>query len=485
MNIKVILYLLGKISMLMGIIMFVPVTMAAYYQEDGGLEFGLAAILSVILGYFFQQHGQDAGHNDISVREGIGTVFFSWVLAAMLAGLPYWFMGILDPISAYFESMSGLTTTGATAIADLEVLPRSVLFWRSMTHWIGGIGIIVLFVALLPQIAGSAVYLFNAEVSGFTNSRILPRIRTTAIALFYIYLSLTVVLAVILNLLGMSVYDAVNHSCSAIATGGFSTYNNSVAHFQSASIEYVIGIFMVIAAGNFSLYYQITQSGIRTLWEDLEFKTYIFILTVVTIMITANIVYVNGYSLLDGFRSAFFQVSSFGSTTGYVSDDYDKWPSFAKLLLAVMYFTGGCAGSTAGGIKISRFIVLMKMVAAELRCALHPQMLLNVYYDKRRLPVQTVVNISRFFFVYILVIAILSMVLTMEGLTVEEAVFGVASCISSVDSAFDSIGATSTYAAISPLSKLALALAMLLGRLELFTVLALLRSEYWRSSKRW
>lgn len=485
MNINIILYLLGRISAMMGIALLVPMFVAVYYWEDGIRQFALAALCSVVLGYVFHLHGEDADYKDISVRDGIGTVFFAWVLAALLAGLPYYFMGILDPVAAYFESMSGLTTTGATAIANLEVLPRCVLFWRSLTHWIGGIGIIVLFVALLPQIAGSAVYLFNAEVSGFSNSRILPRIRTTAIALFYIYLLLTIILTGILKALGMSLYDAVNHACSAIATGGFSPYNTSIAHFQSPSIEYAIGIFMILAAGNFALYYQMTQSGIKVLWEDLEFKTYIFILAVITVLITANIVYVNGYSLADGFRSAFFQVASFGSTTGYISDDYDKWPSFSKLLLAVMFFTGGCAGSTAGGIKVCRFIVLIKTVAAELRRTLHPQMLLNVYYGNKRLPVQTIINISRFFFVYILVVAALSLVLTLGGLSVEESIFGVATCISSVGPAFDSIGAAGNYAHLAASGKLALALAMLLGRLELFTALALLRSEYWRNNKRW
>ena len=310
MNVNIILYLLGRISELMGTALLIPLFMSLYYEERGLLGFGVSAGISMCLGALFKYWGRGADRKDISVREGIGTVFFAWVLAAFLAGMPFYFMGILDPVSAYFESMSGLTTTGATAIRDLEILPRCVLFWRSMTHWIGGIGIIVLFVALLPQIAGSAMYLFNAEVSGFSNSRILPRIRTTAIALFYIYLLMTIILTGILAAMGMSVYDAVNHSCSAIATGGFSTYNTSVAHFHSASIEYAIGIFMIFAAGNFALYYQVSQSGLKVLWQDVEFKTYIVILMVVTVLITGNIVYVNDYSILDGFRSAFFQVGN-------------------------------------------------------------------------------------------------------------------------------------------------------------------------------
>lgn len=485
MNTKVILYLLGKISFGIGAVQLIPLLMALYYGEDCYLYFALSFCIAIVLYKLFERYGRNVSHNDISVREGIGTVFFSWVLAAGLGALPFCFAGVLDPVSAYFESMSGLTTTGATAIANLEDLPRSLLFWRVLTHWIGGIGIIVLFVALLPQIAGSAMYLFNAEVTGFSNSRILPRIRTTAIALFYIYLLLTIILTGFLTGMGMSEYDAVYHACSAIATGGFSNYDNSVTHFSSPLIEYTLSVFMILAAGNFAVYYQVTQNGFKALWHDLEFKVYVVLVLGVSVLITANIVIVNGYSLTEGFKTAFFHVASFASTTGFVADNYDNWPSFAKLLLALTFFTGGCAGSTAGGIKICRLIVLLKTVAAELRRTLHPQMLLNVYYSRKLLPVQTIINISRFFFVYILLVALLSLVLTFDGMDVTEAIFGVASCMASVGPAFDSIGAVGTYAQVPACSKAALSLAMLLGRLELFTALALLRSEYWRNSKRW
>lgn len=485
MNTRVISYLLGKISVLMGLAQVINFLLALYYGEDCYKEFALSIAFAVALGYGLQNRGKDVSHKEISVREGIGTVFFAWVLAAALAGVPFVLLGVLDPVSAYFEAMSGLTTTGATSISDLEVLPKSLLFWRAMNHWIGGIGIIVIFVALLPQIASGAVYLFNAEVTGFSNSRILPRIRTTAIALFYIYLLLTIILTGILRGMGMSVYDAVYHACSCIATGGFSDYNASVAHFKSPMIEYALSLFMVLAAGNFAVYYQVTQNGIKALWEDLEFKIYVVMVLCFTVAIAVNIILTNGYSIEGGFRSALFHVASFASTTGFVADDYDKWPSFARMMLAVMFFTGGCAGSTAGGIKICRLIVLVKTVAAELRRTLHPQMLLSVYYSKVRLSMATVTNIGRFFFMYIFVVALLTLVTTASGVAPEEAIFGVASCLASVGPAFGSIGATGTYTELPAGAKIAMALAMLLGRLELFTALALLRSEYWRNSKRW
>jgi trk system potassium uptake protein TrkH len=485
MNAKIIAYLLGKISVLVGLAQLAILWTAFYYRENVYGAILLSMAVAIGLGYGLQYYSRGASHKDISVREGIGTVFFAWVLAAALASLPFVFMGVLDPISAYFEAMSGLTTTGATAIADLEALPKSLLFWRALNHWIGGIGIIVLFVALLPQIASGAVYLFNAEVTGFTNSRILPRIRTTAVALFYIYSLLTIILTGILRCMDMSVYDAVYHAFSCIATGGFSNYNNSVAHFASPMIEYALSLFMILAAGNFAVYYQVTQSGIGALWRDLEFKAYVVIVLLISLVIGVDIIYNNGYSLEEGMRSALFHVASFASTTGFVANDYDQWPSFAKMLLAVLFFTGGCAGSTAGGIKICRLIVLVKMVAAELRRTLHPQMLFTVYYSNRKLSLATVTNIGRFFFMYVFIVALLTLVSTASGMSPEEAIFGIASCLASVGPAFGSIGATGTYAAIPAGAKLAMALAMLLGRLELFTALALLRSEYWRKTKRW
>ena len=482
---KIIAYLLSRLSLGLGAVLSLPFTYAVLNNEPCFIDFLYAIMFSGALYLALGFYGKDANRKDISVREGIGTVFFAWLLAALIAALPFMFSGILDPISAFFESMSGLTTTGSTVINNLELVPSSILLWRSLTHWIGGIGIIVLFVALLPQIAGSAVYLFNAEVSGFSSNRILPRIHTTAMALFGIYTLMTVVLIIALMCLGMNSFDAVNHACSAIATGGFSTYNDSVAHFDSAAIEFVLGFAMIMAGGNFALYYYMVQSGVKSLINDIEFKAYLGLLISVTAMITWNIVHVNDFSFFEGFRYAFFQVASFGSTTGFVSYNYDEWPAFSKLLLALMYFTGACAGSTAGGIKICRFVVLVKTVFAELRRAMHPQMLLTVYYNNRILPVSTIINIGRFFFMYVLVIVVLSFALSFTGLSVEDSLFGVASCISSVGPAFGTLGAISNYAEVTPMGKIVLSIAMLLGRLELFTVLALLRSEYWSKSKRW
>ncbi len=485
MNFKIILFFLSRISIGMAGVLCIPLLVAMYYKEDRYAEYLIAIAMALIIATFFNRYSEPVKKGNVSVREGIGTVFFAWIMAALLGSFPFWFLGILDPASAFFESMSGLTTTGATAIMELGELPKSLLFWRVMMHWLGGIGIIVLFVALLPQIAGSAAYLFNAEVTGFSNSRILPRIRNTAVAIFYIYLLLTIIFTGILKVEGMTLYDSIYHACSAIATGGFSNYDSSINHFHDPVIEYTLSVFMLIAAGNFAVYYQVAQTSLKALWEDIEFKTYICINLVISLLIAINLISSGQYGVEQGFRAALFQVASFTSTTGFVSQNYDLWPSFSQLLLAATFFMGGCAGSTAGGIKICRLIVLVKAATAEMRRSLHPQMILSVDYARKRLPIQTIMNISRFFFVYIFIVALTALVLTLSGVSVEDALFSAASCLASVGPAFGKLGATGNYAELNGLAKITLSIAMLLGRLELFTALALLRKEYWQHNKRW
>ena len=463
----------------------IPAGYALVYGENSAAAFGQGIVVALVLGLILHLASRGFVWEHLTIRDGISVVLFSWLLIACLGATPYYLYGILDPASSFFESMSGFTTTGSTAIADLEIWPKSILLWRSLTHWIGGIGIIMICVALLPQFSGGASVLFNTEVTGFTNSRILPRIRTTSMVTLGIYVGFTAAETLALMLLGLSGFDAVNHAISAIATGGFSTYNASVAQFDNAAVEYVLALGMVAAGGNFALYFYMTQYGFKALWRDTEFKTYICIILSFSLLITANIMYYNGYDFSQGFRYAFFQVASFGSTTGYVSADYDQWPASSRLILGILYLVGACAGSTAGGIKVCRIVVLFKTLAAEIKSALHPQLLANVSYNGKKLAVGTLVNISRFFFLYIFIIVCLSLLLSATGLSIESSIFGVAASLSSVGPAMDALGATSNYAEVTSCGKLILCLAMLLGRLELFTVLVLLRRDFWRNTRRW
>lgn len=486
MNVKIVNFLLGKMCYFLAGFMALPVMVAVFYNDQGLRTLFASLCLTIVVGFLFCRAGKfDPYHDFITNREGMATVTFTWILLAGLAAVPYVLYGVLDPFGAYFESMSGLTTTGATALTDIEALPKSILFWRSLTHWIGGLGIIVIFIALLPQISGGAQHLFYAETTGFTNDKLVPKMKNTALVLFYIYVILTLTETVLLVFCGLSPYDALTHSFSSIATGGFSCYNDSVAHFKNAPVEMIIAVFMVLSGANFSLYYAMMRTGIKTFWKDDEFRGYLLLTFGITFLIMADICLVQGMSPWEGFRYSFFQVASFISTTGFVSYNYDLLPSFAKLCLCILYFTGACVGSTAGGIKVSRFVVLFKTIRVEMKRVLHHNMLYKVEYNNGILPVFLVASISRFFVIYIACLIILSLAVAATGVSPLEAIFGVATCISSIGPGFGPVGAVGNFNHIPAAGKAALSVAMLLGRLELFTVLVLLRKEFWHKTRTW
>lgn len=483
MNTRIISYLLSKLIYALGAVFFVPLFMSIMLRDGCSGIFLAAMGITFAVAGLMRRYGRFNQYLDaINNREGLATVVFAWIFAAILVSTPYVFSGYLTPSGAFFEGMSGLTTTGASAMESLEVLPRSLLFWRGMTHWLGGLGIIVIFIALLPRMSGGAVHLFNAETTGFSESKMLPRLKNSAMILFCIYSILTLVESGLLMLCGLSFFDALNHSMATVATAGFSTYDDSISHFDSVFVELIVGVFMVLAAANFSLYYKAWQHGVKTLWQDEEFKYYILFFLSVSFIVTASIFINMDIDFFTAVRHGVFQVASFASTTGFVSNDYERWPTFSKLLLMLLYFTGGCAGSTAGGIKISRFVVLLRMTLVELRRVLHPRMLFSVKFNGRRLNNVVLASISRFFFLYIISVVVLSIMFAATGVSLTEAVFGIAACISSIGPAFGIIGVNGNFAHVTPAGKMVLSLAMLLGRLELYTVLVLLRKEFWEDA---
>ena len=484
MNFRLLSFFLGKLCNTCAASLCVPFLLALFLSEDSALAFLGTIIVGASLGFLFIKYSESEDI-DITYREGVAIVGFGWLVITFLGSLPYVFTGVLDPVSAFFESVSGFTTTGATAIAQIEILPRSLLLWRSLTHWIGGIGIIVVFIALLPQIGSGAVHMFNAEVTGPTAERVLPRIKTTAIALCKIYAAVTIVEMVMLYLAGMTAFEAVNHSFSTIATGGFSTYDTSVVYFKSPLIEAIIAFFMMLAGGNFALYYMVGEKGLSVLWRDTEFKVYIAIIIVSTLAIALNLYFNNFFDETNALRHSVFQVASIISTTGFVSNDFDIWPPFSKLCLILLMFIGGCAGSTAGAIKVSRVVILFKMAFAHLKRTIHPSMVVDISMSGKTVPPPVIAGIARFFFLYIVIFAFLAFLMAMTGLTVVDSIGIIAATISSVGPALGVAGATCTYADITSFGKIVICLAMLLGRLELFTLLVLLRPEFWRSTRNW
>lgn len=485
MNSKIICYLLGRICFGSAIALLLPLLTSFYYQEGHYLDLSIAVAVPLFLAFMFHQYAWDANMKDTTVREWISVIVFGWFLVAGLCSIPYISLGVLEPVDAYFESMSGLTTTGITTITHLDDLPKSILFWRNLTGWFGGIASIVVFIAILPQFAGSAVYLFNSDANGNAKVGVLPRIKDSALTLLLLYFVLTVILVVAFGILGLTPFEALNYAFSTVSTTGFAIHDSNMAYWDDGIIVLVTAFFMLVAGGNFALYYHALQHGFKVLCRDMEFKWYLIFIAVISLLISIDILCTECHGFMRGLYSAIFQTVSFASTTGYTVGDYNHWPSFAKLLLGILLITGGCSGSAASGLKIGRVVVLTKILFLELKRILHPQMLIAVKYNNRELPIAHIMNISRFFFVYIFAVVLFSFPLAAAGLPPEEAFFGAASCLSNNGPAFGMLGAVNAYADLPVLSKLLLCFGMLLGRLEIFIVLSMFNKEFWRKTKRW
>ena len=398
--------------------------------------------------------------------------------------LPYLLGGYLGYLDGVFESISGFTGTGATVVEDIEALPQGVLLWRSLTHWLGGLGIIVIFIALLPATGQSAITMYNAESSAQGSERVLPRLKNLTSVLFRIYVVLTGAAFLAFFACGMNALDAVNHAMSTIGTGGFSTYNASAAHFKSPAIELWMSLFMFIAGGSFGLYYRVYKKGPQVLWRNSEFKAYLGIVGGAVLLIAANLFYRGLYNVPDALRFALFQATSL-STTGFVSADYELWPGFSKGILLLLMLTGGCVGSTAAGLKIARILVLFRMVRTIVLEKLHPRVTTPVRINGASVDEATLHRTAVFFFLYVLSIAFFAVLMTADNIKTFDAIGISVTTVGCVGPAFGIAGATENYAGLSDFTKGILCFAMLLGRLEFFTLLVMLYPSFWRSRKNW
>ena len=417
---------------------------------------------------------------DINKRDGYLVVTLGWILLSLSGSLPYVISGEIKSFSdAFFETMSGYTTTGASILNDIESMSHGLLMWRSLTHWIGGMGIIVLTVAILPLLGIGGMQLFIAESPGLTPDKLKPRITDTAKRLWLIYFGLTAVQTVLLKLGGMSLFDAVNHSMATMATGGFSTKQDSIAFYTSPFIHYVIILFMFLAGTNFTLLYFGLHNRLKVIWKNEEFRFYLTFTLIFAVLISAVVYSVTSNTFEQSLRYSLFQLVSIVSSTGFITDDFTAWTPLLTVVFFMLMFIGGSAGSTAGGVKVVRHVILLKNSIMELRRQLHPNAVLPVRLNRKAISADITFNVMAFMIIYFMVFAVGSIVISGFGYDFETTIGSVASCLGNIGPGIGKVGPVYNYAFFSDGAKWFLSFMMLLGRLELFTVLILFTPYFW------
>jgi trk system potassium uptake protein TrkH len=493
LNYKIVVFLMGVLLLFNGGLMLLSALVSYSYQDGVAFEITLAAFLVLSIGALFILFGRQH-EKQIQKREGYLIVSLGWILMAVSGTIPYLLTGTFsDFASSFFEAMSGYTTTGATVLNDIEAVPKGVLFWRSTTHWVGGMGIIVLAIAILPFLGIGGIQLFTAEAPGPGGDKLHPRITDTAKRLWLIYVVYTFLETLLLWIAGMSLFDAVNHAMSTVSTGGFSTKNSSIAFWNDQPlIQYIISFFMLLAGTNFVLSYFIFTKKFQKIIADEEFKVYLSFILVFTLLATAVIlnqentaVLGNSFSWLQietSFRAALFQVIAVTTTTGFVSADFTQWTPFLKVVFFGLMFLGGSSGSTSGGVKVVRHMLMIKSGFLEFKRALHPNAIIQARYNNKTVSDSIAYNVLGFFILYMLSFIIGAVGFGSLGINFESAVGLSASTLGNVGPALGDFGPSSTYAALPHPGKLWASFLMLLGRLELFTVLIILTPFFWRKT---
>ncbi|MDX1547208.1 MAG: TrkH family potassium uptake protein [Rhodothermales bacterium] len=480
MNYRTIAKLLGTLLCVLAVSMLTTLAWTIYYGEAGTTwAFVGAAGVTLAAGAALYLYGRREG-GTISRREALVVVTLSWFLIGIFGGLPYLFDGAFtNPADAFFETVAGFTTTGSTVLTEIEALSYGAHYWRCLTHWLGGMGIIVLFIAIFPQLGVGAKHLFKSEVPGPITEGLKPKIKETASALWKIYVGLTAAEAVLLYLAGMDVFNAVCHAMSTLATGGFSTKNGSVADFDSVAIDLIITVFMFMAGINFGLYFLAIRGRVSALFKDIEFRVYAGVVGLATVAIAINILSIHP-NPLEALRYAVFQVVAVITTTGFGTDNFDAWPPFSKLLMVMLMFMGGMAGSTAGGMKVSRIMVVMKAAWIQVYKTFRPAAVKKVKLGRSVMPEDIEKSIFGFFVLFIAVFAGGSLFMGLLGLDVVTATTSVIATLGNIGPGLARVGSVENFAFIPSVGKVFLSFCMILGRLELYTVLVLFLPDFWR-----
>ena len=472
-------FVIGRILLTEAALLALPMAVALLYGESAA-PFLIPMALLVLCGLLLS--ARSPGRTALYARDGLAVVALAWIIMSLFGALPFVISGdIPSYVDAFFETVSGFTTTGASILTEIEPLHRGILFWRSFTHWVGGMGVLVFVMAILPMTAGDGhgMHLMRAEVPGPTVGKLVSRMGDTAKILYGIYLAMTVLEIVLLLAGGMPLYDACIHAFGTAGTGGFSCRNLSVGAYDSVYFDIVIGIFMLLFGVNFNLYYFLLIHRFRDVFHSEELRAYLGIVAAAVIAIAVDILHIYG-SLGRSLRYAFFQVSSIITTTGFATADFNLWPSFSKAILVTLMFIGACAGSTGGGIKVARIVILVKTSLGDMRKMLHPNAVVTVRVEGKPLSDKHIRSVHLFITVYLLVFAVSLLLLSLEGFDLITTFTALAACINNIGPGLEIVGPMGNFAAFSNLSKLLLSFNMLVGRLEIFPMLLLFAPSIWR-----
>ena len=489
MKLRTLLNILGALLSILGTTMVVPIFISLGYGESDLNGFLVSALVCIGVGFplwLFTRYSRT-----LTNRDGFAIVTFSWIITAIAGALPFYFSGAIPDITdAFFESMSGVTTTGATILGNpttlphlengIESLPHGILFWRSFLQWIGGMGIVVFYIAILPLLGVGGVQLFKAEALGPVADKITPRVRETAKILWMVYLGFTAVQILLLRFSGMPWFDSICHSFTTMPTGGYSTKNASIGYYDSMAIQYIIIFFMFLAGINFTLHFHAIMGNVKSYFRDKEFLTYFGIIIVVGFLIFSSISAGGNEWTEKHFRDSLFQTVAILTGTGYCTADYELWTYFAQFMLLFMMFVGGMGGSTTGGMKIVRIMLLFKYAAKETRRMLHLKAIIPIRIGSRYIPEDVIRNTLGFFLFYISFFIVTTMVLTTMNIDLESAIGASASAIGNIGPSLGAFGPTDNYALLPAFGKWLLSFCMLLGRLEIFTVMVLFSRTFWK-----
>ncbi|HYE67549.1 MAG TPA: TrkH family potassium uptake protein [Anaerovoracaceae bacterium] len=485
LNYRAIVKLSGIIIDLLAGLMLPSLLVSVIYEEEEAISSFIYTILPMFVIGSIIIITVKADFNHLRIRDGFVIVALCWILGSFLGAIPFVLSGYIPNfIDAFFETASGFTTTGSTILTDIEILPKGLLFWRSFTHWIGGMGIIVFAIALLPMLGISGQRIAKAETTGPTFGKLTPKLTESAKILYTIYIGLTILEVVLLMLGGMDLYDSLIHTFGSVGTGGFSNYNASIAHFNSLYIEVVIMVFMILAGTNFTLYYYALRGHWREFFSDSELRCYLLILSGATLLIALNL-WLSGTSdsIGQSLRFSAFQSASIMTTTGFGSTDFDLWPTFSKMTLFILMFIGGSSSSTAGGMKVIRILLLFKLIKRGIAVRLHPRAVISIKINEKPIPADTISAVANFFFLYVGIFFIGTLLLSLENYDLETTASAVAACLSNIGPGFNLVGPVLNFSLFSDASTFMLAILMLIGRLELFTIILLFTRQFWNPDK--